>query len=195
MPRSYATPLAFKTAVEQRLRNEAEASGMDLQRRRQLFVFDRFLARLFRILDFVGVERGRFRIYPLATHVAEKIHAYTLPRKRPNARVKDLPDIALLASAKDIDGAALRVAIDRILEHRATHAVPKSVHDPPTSWAPVYERIAENDGLPWRTLAEVKEAVQSFLDPVLFGNPASWHAASWSWYETPGDESRTFHHS
>jgi hypothetical protein len=27
MPRSYATPLTFKTAVEQRLRNEAEASG------------------------------------------------------------------------------------------------------------------------------------------------------------------------
>ena len=44
MPRSYATPLAFKTAVEQRLRNAATASGMDLQRKRQLFVFDRFLA-------------------------------------------------------------------------------------------------------------------------------------------------------
>ena len=36
MTRTYATPLTFKTAVEQRLRNEAAASGMDLQRRRQL---------------------------------------------------------------------------------------------------------------------------------------------------------------
>lgn len=35
-PRSYATPLAFKTAVEQRLRTEASASGMDLHRRRQM---------------------------------------------------------------------------------------------------------------------------------------------------------------
>ena len=51
MPRTYATPLAFETAVEQRLRNEAAASGMDLQRRRQLFVFDRFLARLFLRLE------------------------------------------------------------------------------------------------------------------------------------------------
>ena len=58
MPRSYATPLAFKTAVEQRLRNEAEASGMDLQRRRQLFVFDRFLARLFRIPEDAVVLKG-----------------------------------------------------------------------------------------------------------------------------------------
>jgi len=61
--------------------------------------------------------------------------------------------------------------------------------DPPTSWAPVYERIAENDGLQWRTLVEVTAAVQSFLDPVLAGNAASWHSESWSWSEaTGGDE-------
>lgn len=302
MLRSYATPPAFKAAVEQRLRKEAAASGMDLQRRRQLFVFDRFLARLFHIfndavvlkgglvielrlerarttkdidlrmigrpeevlsrlqeagrldigdflqfevtvdsshpeidgegmayqglrykaearlaakiygvpfgidvafaepmhghpeevegsafLNFAGVEPGRFLIYPLETHVAEKLHAYTLPRRRPNSRVKDLPDIALLATVRDIDGAALRAAIDRTFEHRATHPVPTSVPDPPKSWAPVYERIADNDGLKWRTLGEVKDAVQYFLDPVLAGNPAKWNAESWSWYETPGN--------
>lgn len=57
-PRSYATPLAFKTAVEQRLRNEAAISEMDLQRRRQLFVFDRFLARLFHVLEDAVVLKG-----------------------------------------------------------------------------------------------------------------------------------------
>jgi hypothetical protein len=138
MPRSYATPLAFKTAVEQRLRNEADTSGMDLQRRRQLFVFDRFLARLFRIL---------------------------------------------------VEGAALRAAIDRTFDHRATHPVPMSVPEPPSSWAPVYERIAENDGLQWRTIVEVTAAVQSFLDPVLARNAANWRSESWSWSEaTGGDE-------
>ena len=58
MTRTWATPLAFKAAVEQRLRNEAKASGMDLQRRRQLFVFDRFLARLFRVLGGAVVLKG-----------------------------------------------------------------------------------------------------------------------------------------
>ena len=58
MPRTYATPLAFETAVEQRLRNEAAASGMDLQRQRQLFVFDRFLARLFLRLEDAVVLKG-----------------------------------------------------------------------------------------------------------------------------------------
>jgi hypothetical protein len=48
-------------------------------------------------LDFVGVQRARHRVYPCVVHIAEKLHAYTLPRKRENSRVKDLPDIALLA--------------------------------------------------------------------------------------------------
>lgn len=302
-PRKYATPLAFKSAVEHRLRNDAEATGIDLQRRRQLLVFDRFLARLFQIfenavvlkgamalelrlnrvrttrdvdlgmtgspgdviarlqeagrldlcdflrfevaadpkhpiieaegmayqglrykaearlgakiygapfgidvafaepmtcspdevdgssfLDFAGVKPGRYRIYPLETHVSEKLHAYTLPRKRPNSRVKDLPDIALLASVRDIDGATLRAAIDRTFDHRATHSVPMCIPDPPTSWACLYKRMADEHGLEWRTLDEVTDAVRSFLNPVLAGNPARWYAGSWSWLETRSTE-------
>ncbi|MFT7463887.1 MAG: hypothetical protein ACI9EF_002235 [Pseudohongiellaceae bacterium] len=34
MHRRYSTPLAFKMAVEQRLRTEASLAGMDLHRRR-----------------------------------------------------------------------------------------------------------------------------------------------------------------
>ncbi len=295
-PRSYATPLAFKTAVEQRLRTEASTSGMDLHRRRQLFVFDRYLARLFTVLkdavvlkggmvielrlerarttkdidlrmicdlddvlahlqeagrlelgdylsfevqadprhpeieaegmvyqglryraqsqlagkiygspfgidvafaeplhgapeeiegssflEFAGIEPTRFRVYPLETHIAEKLHAYTLPRKRPNSRVKDLPDIALLATVRDIDGRSLRAAIEGTFEHRATHPVPGFVPKPPSTWAPVYERIAANDRLRWRTLDDVTGVVQSFLDPVLAGSAQRWAADAWAW--------------
>ncbi len=302
MTRGYATPLAFKTAVEQRLRNDAAASGTDLQRRRQLFVFDRFLARLFHVLEdavvlkgglvielrlerarttkdidlrvvgspddvlarlqeagrldlgdylqfevaadprhpeidaegmayqglrfraeaqlaakiygvpfgidvafaepmhgqpeevdgspflqFAGVERGSYRIYPLETHIAEKLHAYTLPRDRPNSRVKDLPDLALLATARDIDGAALRAAIDRTFEHRATHPVPEAVPAPSAAWEPVYARIASNDGLEWQTLEEVTRAVQSFLEWVLAGGTGTWRAVDWRWVSDVGN--------
>lgn len=41
----YSTPGAFKQALEQRLRNES-ASGINIARRRQLLVFERFLARV-----------------------------------------------------------------------------------------------------------------------------------------------------
>ncbi len=45
MTREYRTAAAFKQALEQRLRT-ASTSGIDFARRRQLVVFDRFLARI-----------------------------------------------------------------------------------------------------------------------------------------------------
>jgi hypothetical protein len=50
------------------------------------------------VLAFAGIAPPALRLYPIETHIAEKLHAYTMPRKRPNTRVKDLPDIALLAT-------------------------------------------------------------------------------------------------
>ncbi len=43
--RKYETPAAFKRALEDRLK-AASTSGVDFARRRQLLVFDRFLARM-----------------------------------------------------------------------------------------------------------------------------------------------------
>jgi hypothetical protein len=43
--RTYSSPQTFKQALEQRLRT-ASKSGADFARRRQLLVFDRFLARI-----------------------------------------------------------------------------------------------------------------------------------------------------
>jgi len=60
------------------------------------------------VLAFAGIEPPTLRLYPLESHIAEKLHAYTLPRKHINSRVKDLPDLALLATVRDIDGTALR---------------------------------------------------------------------------------------
>lgn len=39
-------------------------------------------------LAFVGIAPPRLRLYPIVTHIAEKLHAYTMPRARPNSRVK-----------------------------------------------------------------------------------------------------------
>jgi hypothetical protein len=45
MTREYRTAAGFKQALEQRLR-AVSTSGVDFARRRQLVVFDRFLARI-----------------------------------------------------------------------------------------------------------------------------------------------------
>jgi hypothetical protein len=63
--------------------------------------------------------------------------------------------------------------------------VPASVPEPPSTWAPIYKRIVENDGLWWRTLDDFTEAVQSFLDPVLAGGATTWGAKASTWSGLP----------
>jgi hypothetical protein len=137
------------------------------------------------LLTFVGLPVPMFWAYPVTTHVAEKLHAYTLPRPRPNSRVKDLPDIALLATVADLGSVALRSAIGETFAHRATHAVPSSLPDPARSWEPVYARMAASDDLPWRTLDGLVLAVRAFLDPVLAGTEGRWDPQAWRWRGGP----------
>jgi len=293
----YATPQAFKQALEQRLRS-ASASGIDFARRRQILVFERFLARVHQeageavvlkgglvlelrlerarttkdvdlrmmgtpaellerlqaagridlqdfmrfevqrdrhhpdikgegmkyagrrfatecrlagkvygrpfgvdvafgdpivgepdqvvgddILAFAGIEPTRLRLYPVVSHIAEKLHAYTMPRVRPNSRIKDLPDIALLASAGAIDAATLRSALEKTFEFRATHALPDHVPQPPADWLEAYAVMAESDELIWRTTDELHRAVQAFLGPLLSKSEAGgvWSPMTWRW--------------
>ena len=297
-PRTYASPEAFKQALEQRLRTSAK-SGADFTRKRQLLVFDRFLARVvdvfggavtlkgglvlelrlararttkdvdlrmvgapdevlanlqkagrrqlgdfmlfevgpdddhpkiqndgmqyeghrFRavcklagkiygqpfgvdiafgdpifgepeiivaedVLAFAGIAPPTVRIYPIETHIAEKLHAYTMPRERPNSRVKDLPDLALLATARHLDAKVVRAALEQTFAFRKTHALPPTVPAPPEAWEAAFTAMAKNDQLTWTTLNDVTMAVREFLDPVLAGGlDATWSPSDWAWLE------------
>lgn len=294
MIRRYGTPGSFKAALEDRLRNQATRDRADLQRLRQMMVFDRFLARLFlddrgdvvlkgglvlemrthraratkdvdlrlmgqpgealarlqeagradlgdfltfeiavdprhptieadglhyegrryRVearlagkvyarpfgvdvafaepivgepdtlhglpwLEFAGIAATVVRAYPVATHVAEKLHAFTLPRPTPNSRVKDLPDIAILGTIRPLTSAELRAAIDLTFRHRGTHPVPDRLPAAPLAWAAPYADLARRDGLAWPDLEAVTAAARTFVDPVL----ANAREVAW----TPGE--------
>ena len=133
------------------------------------------------VLNFIGAERPRFRIYPRAAHIAEKLHAYTLARARENTRVKDLPDIALLATTGPFSGAAVRAALEATFLVRGTHSLPNGLPMPPASWVARYAAIATSDGLAWKTLAAVHAAAQAFIDPVLSGTAGEWEPIAWRW--------------
>lgn len=297
MIRRYATPLAFKQALEQRIKS-VSATGADFARRRQLLVFDRFLARVASVvgdavtlkgglalemrlararttqdidlrmtgsadkvldrlqaagrldlgdymvfevqpdtdhpeirnegmqydgyryravcrlagaiysrpfgvdvafgdplvgepdlagandlLSFAGITPPTLRLYPRVSHIAEKLHALTMPRNRPNTRVRDLPDIALLATTGPMNEAELRLALERTFQFRGTHSLPTSIPEPPAFWDGPYAAMAETDELIWRTLTEVTAAVSSFLNPLLEGSPKGriWVPEGWSW--------------
>jgi Nucleotidyl transferase AbiEii toxin, Type IV TA system len=55
--RTYSSPKAFKEALEHRLRS-ASKNGADFARRRQLLVFDRFLARVIAVLRDAVLLKG-----------------------------------------------------------------------------------------------------------------------------------------
>ena len=134
------------------------------------------------ILDFAGVAPPTLRLYPVETHVAEKLHAYTLPRTRPNSRVKDLPDLALLASVRPLDARRLRAALEQTFSFRKTHPVPPRLPEPIAAWEAPYAAIAREDHLPWAALGDVLAAAASFLDPVLAGGlDATWDPKGWTW--------------
>ena len=132
-------------------------------------------------LAFAGVAPPALRLYPIETHLAEKLHAYTLPRSRPNTRVKDLPDIALLGTTQPLDAERLRLALTQTFEFRGTHAVPSSVPDPPATWSTPYDQLARENELTWTTLEELATAVAAFINPVLAGKNGTWRPAKWQW--------------
>lgn len=134
------------------------------------------------VLAFAGIAPPTLRLYPIETHIAEKLHAYTMPRTRPNSRVKDLPDIALLATAQPIDAKRLRAALEQTFAFRKTHALPAAVPSPIEAWRTPYEAMAREDQLAWPTLDEVTKAAQAFLNPVLAGGlDATWEPETWTW--------------
>ena len=134
------------------------------------------------VLAFAGIAPPTLRLYPIETHIAEKLHAYTMPRARPNSRVKDLPDLALLASAQELDAMRMRTALEQTFAFRKTHALPGALPSPADAWRTPYEAMAREDQLRWTTLGDVTAAAKAFLDPVLAGGlEATWWPAGWRW--------------
>lgn len=104
-----------------------------------------------------------------------------LPRPRPNTRVKDLPDIALLGVIQPMDAGRLRITLAQTFEYRGTYTVLSSVPNPPASWSTPYRELARENELAWTTLEELTVAVGAFLNPVLAGKDGVWRPAEWVW--------------
>ena len=134
-------------------------------------------------LSFAGVAPPTVRLYPVVSHLAEKLHAYTMPRERPNSRVKDLPDIGLLAKTGPMNAGELRLAVDTIFRFRDTHDVPGSLPTPPPAWSPTYLELAAESSLMWPTLFEAHKSAAAFFDPVLGGDTdvEDWDVTAWKW--------------
>ena len=136
------------------------------------------------LLASAGFAPLELSLYALESHIAEKLHAYTLPRPYPNSRVKDLPDLALLATYGPIERQQLRLALETTFQHRSTHALPDHVMEAPPEWSIPYSKMALENSLPWPDIPSLTTSVKGFLDPILGSTesrPTLWDPQAWSW--------------
>jgi hypothetical protein len=120
-------------------------------------------------LGFAGIEKPRVRMISREQQLAEKIHAYTLPRSSPNSRVKDLVDLALLIADNQLDRRRVIDALNLTFDRRGTHALPTSLSEPPSEWQTPFRALAEECGLQ-TDIAAVFDNVREFLENVLEGD-------------------------
>jgi hypothetical protein len=135
------------------------------------------------LLAFAGVEPVTVAAIPLERHVAEKLHAYTQIRDgRPNTRVKDLVDLALIAELAPLEAAALRAAIDETFDRNALQSVPRRIPRPPESWSVPFRALAQATGIA-TDLATGHLDAAALLDPILAGNvtDATWDPDERRW--------------
>ena len=135
------------------------------------------------LLDFAGIPAARIACYPISQHLAEKVHAYTIPRATgESSRVKDLVDILLIAESESMSAKTLRRALEATFAARQTHELPHSLPPPPSNWGVPYQRLARGSALQYQNLEDGWNAAQNFLDPILAGAvDGMWDPSAWEW--------------
>jgi len=135
------------------------------------------------LLEFAGITPIKVPCYPLAQHIAEKVHAYTREHvSGPNTRVKDLVDLLLIAElGQALSGTELRRALEATFAERGS-ALPSQLPDPPTAWERPYQVLAREARLRHTLLHEAMVAARLFIDPVLgLQNGGRWDHEQWRW--------------
>jgi len=119
-------------------------------------------------LGFAGIEKPRVWMISREQQLAEKIHAYTLPRSSQNSRVKDLVDLALLIGGDQLDEQRIMDALQLTFARRGTHALPANLPVPPEDWEMPFRALAEECGLDL-DIAAVFETVRKFFENAIKG--------------------------
>src|SRR5258708_10768004 len=95
-------------------------------------------------LGFAGISNPSLYMIPREQQFAEKLHAYTLPRRGAvNSRVRDLVDMVLLIQSATLAKAQVAEAIRVTFDGRGTHVVPTVLPQPPTNWQKPYDALAK----------------------------------------------------
>jgi hypothetical protein len=96
------------------------------------------------LLDFAGIPPARIPLLPITQQIAEKLHAYTLPREgTSNSRAKDLVDLVLLIEEEKPELRKVQRAIIATFERRGTPEPPAELPMFPAGWELPYTKMAK----------------------------------------------------
>ncbi|HEY8287286.1 MAG TPA: nucleotidyl transferase AbiEii/AbiGii toxin family protein [Chloroflexota bacterium] len=121
------------------------------------------------LLAFAEFDPITIPVLPLATHVAEKLHAYMRgygDGTRRSTREKDLVDLVLIAGFCPFDAQVLRAALEETFAVRGKQPLPTAMPPPPSGWGPGYRKLASSVGID-PEVSHGYARTAAFLDPVL----------------------------
>jgi hypothetical protein len=138
-------------------------------------------------LDIDGLVRPHYRVFPIADHLADKLCAIIGTYARDgqpasSSRVKDLVDIAIIATTQTISFSALRIAVVtnaalRRLELPERFAVPD-----PAGWAARYTRVAAEAPGPAPDYDTAVNLASRIFDPILAASATgAWDPSVQAW--------------
>jgi hypothetical protein len=123
-------------------------------------------------LDIPGFDAPRYRVYPVADHIADKLCA-TVERhgreQRESSRHRDMVDLVIIARTQTVYAAALWNAIEAERQHRGLDAI--TAYAAPESWRALYPGEARTSAecAEYPTFEAAHALISQFLDPVLDG--------------------------
>ena len=127
-------------------------------------------------IDIPGIPRARYRIYPIADHVADKLFAIVERHDRRDGpaigstRYRDLADLVVIAHAEEVEASALEAALRNQAERRGLE-VPSAFRPPDDAgWRAGYARVAKDvPSLVEKEYIRAVETARRFIEPVLAG--------------------------
>lgn len=120
-------------------------------------------------LGFAGIARPSLYMIPREQQFAEKLHAYTLPRRgAANTRVRDLVDMVLLIQSGALSLAKVTEATRVTFERRMTHSLPSILPVPPVEWQKPYQALAHECGLSGQ-VEDAFETLRRFTESIISG--------------------------
>jgi hypothetical protein len=140
-------------------------------------------------IELPGIARVRYRVYPIADHVADKVCALLEVHPRAggpaqaSTRFRDLADLVVIAHTQPVVAGPLRRALTSEARRRGLSLPTRLATPGAPGWRTGYARVARDvPGLGERDLDAAMATGRRFLDPVLDGTArGSWQTDRLDW--------------